>query len=97
MHCESDAKEDLDGAGKTASGRDTHTPCHGKVATAAAIYPFQLCRAILEGLAEEMKIRKRWNHSANLVMPDGHGEEEEELHDRAALENVMVASQAVLR
>ena len=32
-----------------------HTPCYGKVATAAAVYPFQLCRAIPEGLAAEMK------------------------------------------
>ena len=29
-----------------------HTPCHGKVATAAAIYPLKLCRAISEGLVQ---------------------------------------------
>ena len=29
-----------------------HTPCYGKVAIAAAIYPFRLCKAILEGFAE---------------------------------------------
>ena len=46
-----------------------HTPCHGRVATAAAIYPFRLCKAILQGLVEEMKNKDRWDAGARLVMP----------------------------
>ena len=33
----------------------THAPCYGKVAANAAIYPFKLCRAILNGFVREMK------------------------------------------
>ena len=45
------------------------------VAKDAAIYPFKLCKAILEGLKEEMKERGRWQASANPVLPAECGEE----------------------
>ena len=54
---------------------DRHSPCHGAVAKKAAIYPFKLCKAILEGLKEEMKERGRWHAAADLVMPPGCSEE----------------------
>ena len=46
-----------------------HTPCYGRVAASAAIYPFKLCRAILAGFVKEMKERKRFDQAAGLVMP----------------------------
>ena len=49
-----------------------HRPCYGEVAKAAAIYPFKMCRAILEGLVEEMKQRGRVHGAANLVLPAPH-------------------------
>ena len=52
-----------------------HTPCYGKVAASAAIYPFRLCRAILQGFVKEMKERSRWDAHAKLVLPASHTEE----------------------
>ena len=40
------------------------------------MYPFKLCRAILEGLAEEMKKADRWDEHASLVLPQGHHEQD---------------------
>ena len=43
-----------------------HTPCYGQVAADAAQYPFRMCRAILKGLAREMKNRGRFDEASNL-------------------------------
>ena len=59
-----------------------HTPCYGKVATAAAIYPFKLCKAILEGLAEEMKERGRRDMEANLILPPTHRPDDDQVSER---------------
>ena len=48
-----------------------HRPCYGEVAKSAAIYPFHLCRAILEGLVAEMRARGRWHSHAKAVLPQG--------------------------
>ena len=53
-----------------------HRPCYGAVAKAAAVYPFKLCRAILEGLVKEMKEADRWDERASLVLPQGHCEQD---------------------
>jgi hypothetical protein len=66
------------------------------VAAAAAIYPFEMCKSILEGLVEEMKARGRWDSAAKLVLPPSHaaevksdtdprGEEENGEHIRVAV------------
>ena len=39
-----------------------HRPCYGAVAKAAAIYPFKMCRAILEGFVAEMESREERPH-----------------------------------
>ena len=52
-----------------------HTPCYGKTAASAAIYPFKLCRAILEGFVKEMQERARWDAHAKLVLPASHAVE----------------------
>ena len=68
-----------------------HTPCYGRVATAAAIYPFRLCKAILTGLAKEMQDRGRMDTAARLVLPPTHVEgrdliiEVVEAHDNGKL------------
>ena len=54
----------------------THAPCYGKGAASAAIYPFKLCRAILNGFVKEMKAKGR-RPAAKLVMPASHQERTE--------------------
>ena len=69
-----------------------HTPCFGQVATAAAIYPFRLCKAIFQSLAEEMKARNRWDAAARLIMPPSHGYDDTDqnnVHDDEA-QNVQI-------
>ena len=46
-----------------------HVPASGRVAREAAIYPFQLCKAILEGLREEMISRGRMLANLNIFAP----------------------------
>ena len=46
-----------------------HKPCYGSVAKEAAIYPFKMCRAILEGLVKEMESKSRLYSAAGVVLP----------------------------
>ena len=46
-----------------------HIPASGRIAREAAIYLFQLCRAILEGLREEMIARGRLIANLNVFAP----------------------------
>ena len=46
-----------------------HVPASGKIAREAAIYPFQLCKAILEGLRKEMIERGRMLSNLNVWAP----------------------------
>ena len=46
-----------------------HIPASGRIARDAAIYQFQLCRATLEGLREEMISRGRMSANLNIFAP----------------------------
>ena len=48
-----------------------HRLCSGRVARDAAIYPFAMCRAILEGLRKHLDNRGRVQHGVNSVLPIG--------------------------
>jgi len=77
-----------------------HRPCYGKVAIAAAVYPFQLCKAILKGLVQEMKDRDRWDPAVKLVLPPGHSlkaldkdkmpEDEDGQHEQDMLNMILI-------
>ena len=41
----------------------SHAPCSGKVARDAAVYPFQLCKAILSGLKNQLVLDGRLERS----------------------------------
>ena len=49
--------------------QELHRPAFGKVAQQAAIYPFQLCKAILVGLRKELIRSGRMSASLNLLAP----------------------------
>ena len=50
---------------------ERHRPSFGQVAKNAAIYPFNLCRAILEGLRNELVEKGRALSSLNVMAPNG--------------------------
>ena len=47
------------GRGGECSAGGRHAPCTGRDATRAAIYPFKLCRAILEGLRNQLRTDRK--------------------------------------
>ena len=60
------------GRGGVRSATHTHTPhqqCSGRTAREAAIYPFAMCRAILEGLRQYLTNQGRRRDGINAVLP----------------------------
>ena len=50
---------------------ERHVLASGKIARDAAIYPFQLCKAILEGLRDELVEQGRYSKPLALWAPSG--------------------------
>ena len=70
-----------------------HRPAFGKVARDAAIYPFQLCKAILEGLRKELIWSGRMSASLNIVAPVGQTPGEEPLEVVEELSQILASLQ----
>lgn len=71
--------------------QEKHRPAFGKVAKQAAIYPFQLCRAILEGLKTELVRSGRMLGSLNILGPLGSTLDEEPLTVVEELDQILAS------
>ena len=54
-------------------GDDRRILASGKIVLDAAIYPFQLCKAILEGLRDELAEWGHYSKSLGVMAPSGYG------------------------
>ena len=72
-------------------GSERHVLASGKIARDAAIYPFQLCKAILEGLRKELTKHGRYSKPLALWAPSGFhlGTVEEEAAERMLVESLL--------
>ena len=72
-------------------GSERHVLASGKIARDAAIYPFQLCKAILEGLRDELAKHGRYSKPLELWAPSGFhlGAVEEEAAECMLVESLL--------
>ena len=81
----------LDSSGRLLPLHKRHMLASGKIAREAAIYPFQLCRAILEGLRDELAERGRYFKTLSIMAPSGCdlGTTGDETTERMLVENLL--------
>ena len=73
-------------------GSERHVLASGRIARDAAIYPFQLCKAILEGLRDELVEQGRYSKPLALWAPSGLvylGPVEEDALERMLVESLL--------